>query len=229
MSAVAGASRDFGTGPLARACALVYNLLVVELLFLLTAVPGLVALVLLDRDASNAPLVAACAVPLGPAFSAALYALHHRSHDLTDLAPGRAFWRGYRSNARPVLKLWLPWLAWLTIVAVNLAHFAAAGVPAWWGVLLVLVALVVTLGVANALVITSLFEFRTTDVARLALYFLVHRRGATIANLCLLVVAAGITLLSSEAVLALLGSVLAVGLLANSRSMVAIIRDQFTA
>ena len=228
MSAATGVRREFGDGPLSRASALIYNLLVVELLFLLTAVPGLVLLVLLDHDASNAPLVAASAIQLGPAFSAALYALHHRRQELTDLAPAKAFWRGYRGNALPVLKIWLPWLAWLTIVAVNLAHFAAAGVPKWWGVLLVLVALVVTLGVANALVITSLFEFRTTDVARLALYFLIHRRGATIGNLCLLIVAAGITLLSSEAVLALLGSVLAVALLANSRSMVAAIRDQFT-
>src|SRR4051812_29804719 len=65
-----GAGRQFGVGPLARAAAFVHTLLVVELLLLATTVPGLVPLVLLDRDASNVPLAAACALPLGPAVSA---------------------------------------------------------------------------------------------------------------------------------------------------------------
>jgi hypothetical protein len=72
------ATREFGTGPLSRACALVYTLLVTEGLFLLATVPGLVPLLLLDRDASNLPLDALCLVPAGPAASAALFALHRR-------------------------------------------------------------------------------------------------------------------------------------------------------
>ena len=47
--------------------------------------PGLVVLLLLDRDGSNVPLFAVCAVPLGPAVSAAVYALHRRHSDLADL------------------------------------------------------------------------------------------------------------------------------------------------
>ena len=66
----------FGEGPLSRAAALVYTLIVVELLLLATTLPGLVPLVLLARDVSNAPLAALCLLPLGPALSAALYALH---------------------------------------------------------------------------------------------------------------------------------------------------------
>ena len=49
--------QQFGTGLLSRVAARVYSLIVVELLLLLTTVPGLVLLVLLDRDASNLPLV----------------------------------------------------------------------------------------------------------------------------------------------------------------------------
>ncbi|MEV6928139.1 hypothetical protein AB0M46_27080 [Dactylosporangium sp. NPDC051485] len=53
--------------------------------------------------------------------------------------------------------------------------------------------------------------FRTVDVARLALHFL--PRGATLGNAGLLVAASGVTMLASEAVAALLGSVLAAVLL----------------
>jgi uncharacterized membrane protein YesL len=223
------AGREFGEGLLSRIAALVYNLLVVEGLLLLTTAPGLVLLVLLDRDASNAPLAAVATVPLGPALSAAVYALRHRSDDLTDLAPARLFWRGYRANAAGVLKLWIPWLAWLTIIAVNLGHFAAAGLPGWWRVLLFVVGVLATLWVAGALVITSLFEFRATDVARLALYFLMRRPGASLGNAGLLAAAVGVTVLTSELVLALLGSLLAAALLWNCRTVLADVREQFTA
>jgi hypothetical protein len=228
MSDAAGARRDFGDGPLSRVAALVYSLLVIELLLLATTAPGLILLVLLDRDASNVPLAAACALPLGPAASAALYAVHHRRRGLADLKPAAAFWRGYKLNLRAALAIWVPWLAWLTVVAVNLAHFGAAAVPRWWAVLLVLVAVAVTLWGANALVITSLFTFRATDVARLAAYFLGHTPRVTIGNACLLIVATGVTVFSSEAVLALLGSVLVLALLRTCQPMIANVRDEFT-
>ena len=221
--------RRFGEGPLARAAALIYTHLVVELLLLGTTLPGLLLLILLDRDASNIPLAAACALPLGPALAAALYALHHRRRELTDLRPAAAFWRGYRLNFRGALAIWVPWLAWLTIVGVNLAHFSAAGVPGWWAVLLVVVAVAATLVAADALVITSLFSFRAADVARLAASYVGRRPGVTLGNACLLVVAAGVTAVASEAVLALLGSVFAAALLLRTcRPMIAEIQRDFT-
>lgn len=225
----ATAGRRFGEGPLSRAAALIYSLLVVEGLFLVTAAPGLVALTLLGRDASNVPLAAACALPLGPALSAALYALRHRSRDLADLHPAAAFWRGYRANVRGVLKIWAPWLAGVAVIGTNLANFAAAGVPGWWAVLLVLVAAAAMLWVANALVITSLFEFRAVDVARLASYVLTRHPKATLANASLLVVAGGATLVATELLPALLASAFAAALLWNSRPVIAEVQEEFTA
>ncbi|MDH2425316.1 hypothetical protein [Sphaerisporangium sp. TRM90804] len=225
----ATAERRFGEGPLSRVSAFVYTLLVVEFLLLAAASPGLAGLVLLERDAANVPLAAVCLLPAGPALSAALYALHHRRLDLTDLHPAAAFWRGYKANAAGVLKLWVPWLAWLAVIGANLANFAVAGVPGWWGVLSVLIAVAATLWVANALVITSLFAFRARDVARLSVYFLTRSPRATLGNTGLLAVAAVVTLVASEAVPALLASVFAAAILLNSRTMIAEVRERFTA
>lgn len=229
MMSAEAAGRAFGRGPLSRACATVYTLLVVEVLLLLAVAPGLVALVLLDRDASNLPLAASCALPFGPAFSAALYALRHRGTDLADLHPAAAFWRGYRLNAVGVLKVWIPWLAGMALVAPTLAHRAAAGVPGWWSVLLVAAAAAATLWVANALVITSLFAFRGRDVARLAAYFLVHRPKSTLGTACLLLVVTAVTVVATEALPALLASVLAVALLQVCRPVTTEVREEFTA
>ncbi|HEY9521986.1 MAG TPA: DUF624 domain-containing protein [Thermopolyspora sp.] len=224
----ATAGRRFGEGPLSRAATLIYSLLVVELLFLATTMPGLIGLTLLDRDAGNIPLAAACVLPVGPALSAALYALHHRSRDMTDLRPAAAFWHGYKINFVGVVKIWIPWLAWLTIIGTNLAHFAAAGVPGWWAVLLVLIAVAAILWAANALVIISLFEFRAIDIVRLASYFLIRSARATLGNVCLLVVSVGVIVAASEALLALLAFAFAAALLRNCRPMIVEIQERFT-
>ncbi|MEH1099513.1 hypothetical protein [Micromonospora sp. CPCC 205561] len=229
MSDATRSGRQFGDGPLGRFTALVHTLLVVELLLLLTTLPGLLPLLLLDRDASNLPLAAACLVPVGPAVSAALYALRHQRPDPTDLRPAALFRRGYRDNLPGALRVWVPALLWLTVVAVNLAHLAAAAVPPWWAALLLLVAVAVALCAANALVVTSLFTFRTRDVARLALYFLVRARGVTLGNLALLAAAAGVTAVFSEAVLAMSGALFVLAFLRISDPMTERIRKEFTA
>lgn len=225
----AGARREFGEGPLARVAALVYSLLVIELLLLAATLPGMVPLVLLDRDASNAPLAVACAIPLGPALSAALYALRKHKGDLTDLKPAAAFWRGYRLNAGGVLRVWIPWLALMAVLSVNLSHARAAAIPGWWVGLLVAFAVASALWMANALVIVSLFAFRTVDVARLAAYLLGRTKSVTLGNLGLLICAAGLVAVASEAVLALAGVLFAAFLLRVGRPMIALVTEEFTA
>ncbi|MCP3782231.1 DUF624 domain-containing protein [Micromonospora sp. A3M-1-15] len=227
MTGAATPSR-FGEGPLSRAAALVYTLLVVELLLVLTTAPGLVALALLDRDVSNLPLVALCAVPLGPALSAAVYALHHQRPDLTDLHPARVFWRGYRRNVADALLVWVPLLVWLTVLAVNLAHLPSAGVPRWWAVPLVLVGAGSAVLGAHALVITSLFAFRLRDVVRLARFFVLRTPVVTLGTAGLLGAATAL-LATSPALLVALAAVLALALLRGGDPMIAQIRKEFTA
>jgi hypothetical protein len=219
----------FGTGPLSRAAALIYTLLVVTGLTLLAALPGLIPLTLLGRDASNLPLVALCLMPLGPSLSAGVYAIAHRHADITDLAPAAAFVRGYRTNLRGVLAVWPAVLLWLTVVAVGLANFGSTGLPGWWAVLLAVVGVAVTLWGTNALVITSLFAFRARDVARLAAYFLVCAPGVAVGTACLLVVAVAVTVLFSEVVLGLLAAVFLLALVRTAQPMLARIRAEFTA
>ncbi|MFE6287774.1 hypothetical protein [Streptomyces sp. NPDC057877] len=221
---------DFGAGPLSRAAALIHTLVTVEALLLLAASPGLAGLFLLGpADAANLPLAALCLLPLGPALSAALYALHHRDRDLTDLHPARAYRRGWRLNALPALKLWTPLLAWLTVIAFTLTHFSATGLPGWWAVLLAVVGAGSLLWGAHALVLTSLFAFRARDTARLAAYFLFRHVRATLAAASLLVLAATATALLTEALPALLAAPLLLSLLHGSRPLIAETEEDFTA
>lgn len=220
---------DWGTGALSRAAALVHTLLTVEALLLLTASPGLAGLLLLGREPANLPLAALCLLPLGPALAAALYALHHRSRDLTQLHPARAFLRGWRLGAVPALKLWTPLLAWLTVIAFTLTHFSASGLPGWWALLLGAIGAGSLLWGAHALVLTSLFTFRARDTARLAGYFMLRHGRATLAAASLLTLTAALTALLTEALPALLAAPLLLSLLHGSRTVITETREDFTA
>ncbi|MFE0250228.1 hypothetical protein [Streptomyces sp. NPDC059010] len=219
----------FGTGVLSRAAGLIHTLVTVEVMLLLAAAPGLAGLLLLGPDPANLPLAAVCLVPLGPALSAALYALHHRGHDLTDLHPARTYARGWRLNALPALKLWVPLLAWLTVIAFTLTHFPATGLPGWWAVLLTAVGAGSLLWGAHALLLTSLFTFRARDTARLAGYFLFRHARATLGAASLLLLTAASTALLTEALPALLAAPLLLSLLHSGRPVIAETQEDFTA
>ena len=226
---VARSSTAFGDGPLSRAAALIHTLVTVEALLLAAASPGLAGLFLLGPDASNLPLAAACLLPLGPALSGAVYALHHRGRGLADLHPARTYWRGWRLNALPVLRLWTPLLGWLAVIGFTLTHFSDTGLPGWWAVLLAAIGLGSLLWGAHALVLTSLFAFRARDTVRLAAYFLLRHGRATLGAASLLVLAAGLTALLTEALPALLAAPLLLSLLHSSRPVIAETQEDFTA
>ncbi|MEV5321982.1 hypothetical protein AB0K92_30835 [Streptomyces sp. NPDC052687] len=219
----------FGTGPLSRAAALIHTLLTVEVLLLATAAPGLAGLLLLGPDPSNLPLAALCLLPLGPAVSAAVYALHHRSRDLTDLHPARAFLRGWRLNAVPALRLWAPLLGWLTLIAFTLTHFTATGLPRWWAALLAATGAGALLWGAHALLLTSLFTFRARDTARLAAWFLLRHGRTTLAAASLTVLAGALTVLLGEALAAVAAAPLLLSLLHAGRPVIAETEREFTA
>jgi hypothetical protein len=226
------ARREFGDGVLARGAAAVYRTLVIEVLLLLAAAPGLVLLVLLVPDTSNAPLAALALVPVGPAVSAALFAWRACLTE-SGLEPARHFRRGYRANVADVLRWWVPTLALLTVLVTNLTHLdAVIASPTARGVvrsLLLVLVLVTVLWSVHLLVLTSLFALRVGDAARLGLHFLGRRPWVTLGGGSLLVLAAGVVVLTSDWVLAGLGSLFALLILHNAKPMIADVEENFTA
>ena len=159
--------------PLYRWTDRVYRLMVLTTCFLLTAWPGLVALLLLTPTISNAVLYAVAALPAGPAIAAALYAA-------SKLVDGQ--------NWRDALKVWAPVVVVATIVAVDLAWLASQQ-SAWTAMASTMVPLLAVLAspfVMNALVLVSWFSFRTRDAARLSGYYTFMKPLATLGLLLVL-------------------------------------------
>ena len=217
---------EIGTGALPRWSAAVYWFLVVEGMLLLTSAPGLVLLQLLERDVSNIPLVALACVPFGPSVAAALFAWRVFARD-RDLSPARHFWRGYRLDVLDVLRWWVPTLAVLAVVAVNLTHLGAAGIPPVVGVALGAVALLIVLWSGHALVLSALFSFRTRDVARLGAYFVAAKPLVTLGFVSVLVLTAALTYVS-DWLLVLLAAPLTYLYARTAAPVVAAAEAQFT-
>jgi len=195
-----------GEGPLIRITGGLYWLAIVTLLLALTALPTVVIVFLLDRSASNLPFVALAAIPLGPALSAALYATRARA-GADDLTPTRSFWHGYRINWADVLRVWAPALVVLGVIGYLLGNVTAAGLSEVYVAVLTGIAALVAVWAMHATAISSFFGFRTRDVARLSVYYLARKPGASFGVLALLVIALGIVWFTSDVVLVAVGGI----------------------
>lgn len=220
--------RQFGDGPLSRITGLLYTLLVVDVLMILLLAPSLALLTFLARDASNLPLAALAAVPLGPALAGGLIALR-RPRDLGDLRPAAGFRQGLRTGTVPVLRVWVPALVLFTVLGVNLTHLDAAGLSGAWAAPLVVVGVAALVWAVQAVVIAALFSFRTRDVARLAWYFVFRTPGVAAGVAALAVVAAAVVVAASEAVLLLGAAIGTLLLLVTCRPMIEVIEHEFVA
>lgn len=221
-------SGEVGRGFLAQGSAHVYRSLVLQLLCTLAVAPGLAVLVLVTADVSNAPLLGLALNPVAPALSASLYAWQHSSRE-DDLQPARHFRAGYRANLGPVLAWWLPVLAVLTVLMVDLAHLGALASGVLLAVLsvaTVAAAALVVVAAAYALVITSLFRVRTRDLVRLLPYYL-RRPGLGVASLALVFSGLGPAVVVSPWLLLVLPVPATMILLHFARPVVADIKENF--
>lgn len=211
-----------------RATGVVHWFVVVTVLMALTALPTAVVVPLLAPDLSNAPLLALALVPVGPTLGGAVFAWNRFLTDRDD-QPARHFLRGYRLNVVDTLRVWVPVLAVLAVVGVNVAHADALPLGGAFATGGVVIAVVLCVWAAHALVVTSLFAFRARDVARLAAYFLVVSWRATLNALALLVVVVGAVVLVSDWVVLLLAAPATYLLVAGSRPMTDVVRRRFVA
>lgn len=222
--------RSFGDGTLSRAATTVHWFLLLELWFLLATAPGLALAFWLAPDPSNLPLFALAAVPLGPALAAALFAWRRRDEATTadDVAPSPSFRRGYAVNLRDALAVWVPAVAVLLVLGVNVSFGGGTAGGALAGVQVVL-AVVVLLVALRALAVASTFSFRLRDVLRIAVFTLYTTPLRTLGLLSSVVLAVGLTVVTFDAVVVLLASVLTFGLLRNEAPVLDLVRERFVA
>lgn len=218
--------RDLGSGPFGRLTGTIYWYLVIGVLFVVTTAPGTIPMFFLEQHISNAPLYALLLLPVAPALSALLYAIARRDQ-AESMVPAQFFFRGYKLNALDVLKLWVPASVVLVILAINLGNLQFTGMGSWYSTVAIILALVVVVWLLLAVVIASLYDFRTRDTARLAFGFLASRPIAAIGILGVVAICGLIVILAFDAVLALLAWAVAALLLSVTKPVQRDIETKF--
>ena len=221
--------RQFGDGVLFRFTNHVYWLIATEFYFVVASLPFIVALLFLYRDPSNAILYAIAGTFLGPALAATLHCVRKIMRE-KDLDPTRDFLRGYRLNLTDTLKYWVPAVAVLTILLLNLWYTETRGsaVDAALQIAMLIVALLGALWLMNMMVISTSFNFRQRDLARLSLFYLGRPLRITLGNLATLFLAAVLLLLTSDWVLLLCGSLFVYLFALNTADLVTRVAERFT-
>lgn len=219
---------EIGRGPLSRGAAAIYRMLVLEAQLALASAPTIVALLVLDRDASNLPLFVIALLPITLALVAGVAAVRAAGAE-PDLSPGRHFIRAYRRDATATLTWAAPAHLVLALLTFNLVHLDAVDGGNAMRPLLLVVALLIVVWSGHMLVLTAGFRLRTRDAARIALAGLLPQWRFSLGVLALLVVAVFTVLAGSEVLLLLLLWAFA-GLLAlMARPVFEDVKTRFTA
>lgn len=218
---------EIGRGPLSKASAAVYRMLVLEGLLVVSLLPTIVTAALLDRDASNVPLFVISLLPLAPGLVAAIAAVTawHRS---PDLSPARAFLLSYRRDLGATLKWSAPSTALLALLAFNLVHLDAADGAEAVRPPLLLFATLLVVWQGHMVALTAAFRLRTRDAARIALSQLLSQWRYSLGILSLVLVAATVVLLASEFVLLLFAWAFALFLAVLARPLITFVTERFT-
>ncbi|MBP1137401.1 putative membrane protein YesL [Arthrobacter sp. PvP023] len=239
---------EYGSGPLFKAATTVYSVMVGDVLlvlanFLLVLAPLLVALSAGMPAASvsrSGPgygaqlgLVLLAFVPVGPSLVAAAYAFN-RLLAGEETGVFRDFVRGYRSNFRQALAVWLPYLGVLAVVVVNLLLLPGtldAGDPTRSAArvgLLGLGLLVATAGV-TAMLLLSRFTFRVRDLYRLSLYSLGVQKRVSLGNAGILFITAFMLTVTTAGLMVVIAGPVVFLICLNSRPLLTFIERKFTA
>ena len=226
---------EYGSGPLFRAAGVVYGVMVADVLLVLANILLVLAPVLASLAGGSALLVAVLVVafvPVGPSLVAAAYAFN-RLLAGEETGVFRDFVRGYRTNFRQALAVWVPYVAVLAAVVVNLLLLPGtfdAGNPAPSAArvgLLGLGLLVATAGV-TAMLLLSRFTFRTRDVYRLSLYCLGAQKRVSLGNAGILFITAFLLTATTAGLLIFVAGLAMFLVCLNSRPLLTLIEARFT-
>lgn len=244
---VAQKKAEYGSGPLFTAATTVYGVMVGDALLvlcniLLVLAPALVSLSAGMPTASvsrSGPgygaqlgLVFLALVPVGPSLVAAAYAFN-RLLAGEETGVFRDFVRGYRANFRQALAVWVPYVAVMAAVVVNLLLLPGsfdAGKPAQSAArvgLLGLGLLVATAGV-TAMLLLSRFTFRVRDLYRLSLYSLGAQKRVSLGNAGILFVTAFLLTATTAGLLIVIAGPVVFLICLNSRPLLKFMEQKFT-
>ncbi|WP_251549787.1 YesL family protein [Neobacillus muris] len=218
----------FGEGKFFGIANLIYGLLMTNIYFVFSNILFLFFFMALQPSISNLTIYFLALIPTGPAISALFYSLGKLIRE-KELSPLRDFFYGYKINFKDTLKFWLPFLAVLFILLVDLHYFNSKGSILYLILSVVfLVAIIVLLVLTlNAFLINAGFVFRTKDLWKLSVYYSFKKRKVTFGNIGIVIITLFLSAVTTDFLVVLAASLIGYVFLVNSKDLLEDIQQNF--
>lgn len=220
--------RDYSNETIYTVTNYIYWFILLTFYFSVTNFLFLILFLFFEWDFSNIILYLLSLVPTGPALSALFYCFKKMVKE-KELAPTKDFFQGYRKNFTDALKLWIPSLIIMYILAVDLKYYLVrdttfAKMMTFVFLLLIVLFLLIML---YAVQINTFFVFRIRDIFRLSAYYILMNLKETLGNFGIVIVSLIVANFTSNYILLFCVCVIFYLIFLNSRNVMEDIRINF--
>jgi len=189
----------------------------------------LFAFITLEPVISNMIIIFLALIPTGPAITALCYVMDKLVRD-GEISPTKDFFYGYKLNFKDTLKVWLPMLAAIFILIIDLQYFYQENTKIHQILAIIfLVAIILLICVLQyTFPITAKFGFRTRDIFKLSIYYSFKKVKITTGNIGIMIIAFFLMIITTNFLFLFIASVLSYLLTLNSRAVIEGIKMNYT-
>ncbi|MFS0615068.1 YesL family protein [Lederbergia ruris] len=221
--------QEFGQGILSVVTNHIYWFMLTNIYFVFCNLIFLIAFMTLEPELSNMILIFIALIPTGPAITALCYVMDKLVRE-KEISPTRDFFYGYKINFKDTLKVWLPMLAAIFILIIDLQYFYQESTK-----INQIMAIVFLVGLGFLICIllyvfpiTAKFKFRMRDVFKLSFYYSFKKLKITTGNIGILIIALFLMIITTDFLFIIIASVLSYVLTLNSRAVIDDIEENYT-
>ncbi|CAM3903931.1 YesL family protein [Lederbergia lenta] len=221
--------KEFGQGIFFMISNHIYWLTLTNIYFVLCNTIFLFFFMALEPVFSNLIIIFLALIPTGPAIMALCYVMDKLVRD-KEISPTRDFFYGYKVNFKDTLKVWIPMLALLFILIVDLQYFYAESTVINQVLSIVfLVALIVLICLSlYVFPITAKFKFRIRDVYKLSIYYSFKKLKISFGNIGIIIIALFFMFITSNFLILFIAGALCYLLTLNSKDIIEDIKLNYT-
>lgn len=221
--------QEFGQGILSVVTNYIYWFMLTNIYFVFCNLIFLFAFITLEPELSNMILIFLALIPTGPAITALCYVMDKLVRE-KEISPTKDFFYGYKINFKDTLKVWLPILAAIFILIIDLQYFYQDSTRIHQ---ILAIVFLVGLGFLFCILlyvfpITAKFKFRMRDVFKLSIYYSFKKLKTTTGNIGILIIAIFLMLITTDFLFLFIASVLSYVLTLNSRAVINDIEENYT-
>ncbi|MCJ7841319.1 DUF624 domain-containing protein [Lederbergia sp. NSJ-179] len=221
--------QEFGQGIFSVVTNYIYWFILTNIFFVFCNIIFLFAFMTLEPVLSNMILIFLALIPTGPAITALCYVMDKLVRE-KEISPTKDFFYGYKINFKDTLKVWLPMLAAIFILIIDLQYFYQDSTKINQ---IMAVVFLVGLGFLICILlyvfpITAKFKFRMRDVFKLSIYYSFKKLKITTGNIGTIIIALFLMLITTDFLFLFIASVLSYVLTLNSRTVIDDIEENYT-